>query len=191
MSDPEHLAQHASPGQLADLLECTQPEARLWRPEELGALLRHQLTAPIEVDLGSLPKATAQQLKGMTESEGLLLKSLADLLDHPRPPLSLLRLVKDFAKAAHAAPRGPLPPEIARVMYYSSIAAAYLRWGERITQLDGEAMLRGFDWVQNQDWVCTDVKGLVAAAQSRWSLDQRNPSREKPDGAQPPTPGTT
>ncbi len=150
-SESEHLIQNARPEQLAEILERTETPGDLWRPEELGALLNHQLAAPIEVDLASLPPVLAQQIRGLADVEGLLMKSLGDLFQHPRPPLALLRLVKDFAKAAHAAPDGPLPGEIARVLYYTSIAVAWLRWGERITRLNDEALREGFDWVCSQD----------------------------------------
>jgi hypothetical protein len=68
----------------ADLL------SKLWRPAELGALLRLQLTAPVEVNLETLPPDLARQLKGLSDTEGLLLKSYAGLFACPRPPLARL-----------------------------------------------------------------------------------------------------
>lgn len=166
-SEAEELARKAAPARLAELLDETRPDARPWRPEELGALLRHQLTAPVEVSLENLPPDLARQLKGLSDVEGLLLKSYADLFAHPRPPLALLRLVKEFAKAAQAAPSGPLPPEVARVLYYASIAAALARWNERLTTLDDTALRRGFAWVREQPWVDAGTHALLAEAGMR------------------------
>jgi hypothetical protein len=166
-SDSEQMARQVGPAQLAELLARSDPEAPLWRPDELGALLQHQLCAPVEVDLGTLPPSAAQQLKGLSDAEGLLLKSYADLFRHPRPPLRLLRLVKDFAKAASAAPAGPVPREVAQVLYYASIAAALVRWGERITSLDDEALRCGFRWVQRLSWAEAETTALMASAERR------------------------
>ncbi len=166
-SDSEALARQATPERLAELLAQTASPARPWRPEELGALLRHQLTAPVELSLDNLPPDLARQLKGLSDAEGLLLKSYADLFTHPRPPLTLLRLVKEFAKAAQAAPSGPLPPEVARVLYYASIAAAVARWNERLTTLDDTALRRGFAWVREQPWVDAGTRELLRQAGMR------------------------
>lgn len=166
-SDSEDLARQATPEQLAELLAQTASPAHPWRPGELGALLRHQLAAPVEVSLENLPPDLAWQLKGLSDAEGLLLKSYADLFAHPRPPLALLRLVKEFAKAAEAAPAGPLPREVGRVLYYASIAAALARWNERITGLDEAALRQGFEWVQEQPWVDAGTRELIAQAATR------------------------
>jgi len=164
MSDSEHLVQRAQPGSLADVLDCTENKSPLWRPAELEALLRHQMAAPVQVDLSSLAPALAEQLRGLSDAQALTLRSFADLFQHPQPPVELLRLVKDFAKAAHESSEGPLPPEIARVLYYASIAAALARLKTRITSLSDVQLREGFGWVQTRDWIDPATKELVNQA---------------------------
>jgi hypothetical protein len=84
---------------LAALLAAGEERAKLWRPEDLAAMFRHQMSAPILVDLGSFDVRTAARLTTLSQAQGLLLKSFSDLFQHPAPPVELLELVKNFAKA--------------------------------------------------------------------------------------------
>ena len=84
---------------LASLLASGEERTKLWRVDELAAIFRHQMSAPILVDLGTFDPLTATRIRMQSEAQGLLLKSFADLFHHPSPPLELLELIKDFAKA--------------------------------------------------------------------------------------------
>jgi hypothetical protein len=132
------------------------------RPAELRALWRHQLGSPLQFDLGNFDPNAGARLRRLSDAEGLLLRSLGDLLRHPQPPLELLRLAKDFAKAHEQSPDGPLPPELARVLYYAAIAAAWARCGRRITALDDAQLRRAFDWALAQPWMDRATKELFA-----------------------------
>ena len=72
-------------------------------------MFRHQMSAPVLMDLGSFDPRTANQLKALTAAQGLLLSSFADLFNHSNPPIQLLQLVKDFAKANLDHPESGLP----------------------------------------------------------------------------------
>src|SRR5580698_754730 len=87
------------PKSLAALLEASGERGRLWRPEELGAIFRHQMSAPVLVDLGGYDPGTAGRLKTLSDAQSLLLKSFSDLFHHLAPPLELLELTKNFARA--------------------------------------------------------------------------------------------
>jgi hypothetical protein len=151
---------NSTPEQLSRLLDSDGLAGRAWSPEDLQALLRHQLAAPIAVDLASLGPALAAQLKALADAHGLLLKSFADLFVHPHPPLELLRLVKDFAKAHRASPTGALPPEVASVLYFAAIGVAQLRLGQRISSLPDEALRQGCSWALDQSWVDARTKEI-------------------------------
>ena len=97
------------------------------RPVELRALWRHQLSSPLQFDLSNLERGAGACLRELSAAEGLLLRSLGDLLQHPHPPLELLRFAKDFAKAHEQSPDDLLPAEMARMLYYAAIAAAWAR----------------------------------------------------------------
>lgn len=132
------------------------------RPAELRALWRHQLGSPFQFDLGNIEPNEGARLRELSAAEGLLLRSLGELLQHPHPPLELLRLAKDFAKAHEQSPDAPLPPEMSRVLYYAAVAAAWARCGCRMTALDDGQLRRAFDWALAQPWVDDATKELFA-----------------------------
>ena len=177
--DYSEAALHSSPKGLAALLNSGSATARLWRPQELAAIFRHQLSATVLVDLGRFDVGTAAKLRGLTESQGLLLKSFSELFQHPTPPVELLTLAKDFAKANMNHPESALPREIATAIYYLSIAAARVRLGERISKLPDADLRRGFSWVCFQDWIDPESKALLTEA-------GEGPPPSEPSGAEPP-----
>jgi hypothetical protein len=154
----------SAPKSLAAFMAQGGERARLWRPDELGAIFRHQLSAPILVDLGGLDSGAAARLKVLSEAQNLLLKSFSDLLLHPTPPIELLRLAKDFAKANMDHPDGSLPNEVSAVLYYACIAAALTRLGERISQLKDAELELGLRWAREQPWVDTNIRQLLVQA---------------------------
>ena len=149
---------------LASLLATGEERARLWRPEELAAIFRHQMSAPMLVDLGTFDARTAVKLRSASDAQGLLLKSFADLVHHPSPVAELLVLVKDFAKANLDHPDSGLPGEIATALYYTSIAAALVRLDERISQLADADLQRGLRRTLKQTWLDEKTKDLLAQA---------------------------
>jgi hypothetical protein len=154
-------------GRLSEILGIGSDTPRLWRPDELAAIFRHQMAAPVLFDLGGLSGARVRQLKDLSEAKGLLLKSFEDLFCHPAPPLELLKLTKDFAKLNRDHPESVLPPEIAAVMYYASIAAALVRCGVRITRLGDHALREGFTWAASQVWIDDTARDLFKEAQEK------------------------
>ena len=149
---------------LATLMATGEERAKLWRPDELAAIFRHQMSAPMLVDLGSFDSRTATKLRTLSEAQGLLLKSFADLFHHPAPPIELLELIKDFAKANMDHPESGLPDEIAAALYYTSIAAALVRLDVRISHLPDADLQRGLRWTMEQAWLDENTKELLAKA---------------------------
>jgi hypothetical protein len=146
---------------MAALLDAGLDDGRIWNPAELEAILKHQLSAPIRVDLVSMEQRLASQLRLAVESQGLLLKSFGDLLYHPNPPLELLRLTKDFAKACRLSHGGPLPREIATILYFASIVVAMVRCRHRITRLDDAEIRHGVEQCLAQSWLDSRTRQLL------------------------------
>ena len=163
---------------LATLMATGEARAELWRPDELAAVFRHQMSAPMLVDLGGFDPRTATRLRTLSEAQGLLLKSFADLFHHPSPPVELLELVKDFAKANLDHPGSGLPGEIAAALYYTSIAAALVRLDARISQLPDADLQRGLRWAMEQGWLDEKTKELLAQALKKVSNGKEAPSHE-------------
>lgn len=150
--------------ELSALIATSDEHGPLWRADELAALFRHQMAAPVLMDLGGFDARVAGQLQTLAAAQGLLLSSFAELFNHPAPPLALLQLVKDFAKANRDHPGSGLPAEIAATLYYLSIAAALVRLHQRITQLPDAELRRGLELTAKQSWLDEKTKALLADA---------------------------
>ena len=145
-----NLADNSRADALASMLEVDWAAGRPWEERELAAVLRHQLAAPLHVDLRTRGDETVA--------------TFYDLLHHPTPPIELLALAKDFAKACRADPDSPLPREVAAVIYFGAIAVARRRCGTLITQLSPEELRAGVEWVLAQPWVDPATRELFALA---------------------------
>jgi hypothetical protein len=162
--------------QLSALMASGEERAPLWLPEDLAAMFRHQMSAPVLMDLGSFDPRTASQLKALTAAQGLLLSSFADLFNHSNPPIQLLQLVKDFAKANLDHPESGLPREIATALYYASIAAALVRLDKRISQLPDAELQRGLRRTREQPWLDERTKALMLEAAAKLSGGKEAPT---------------
>jgi hypothetical protein len=160
----------SSPGQLSTLLNLDEQGEKLWQPAELAAVLRHQLTAPLQVDLSNLARKTGQEVKLLAEASGLVLKSFADLLAHPNPPVELLVLAKDYAKACKASLRSPLPSEVAEILYYAAIVSARLRAHRNISSLTDEQLGQGVAWALSCDWLDETTRSLFQESAEKHPL---------------------
>jgi hypothetical protein len=116
------------------------------------------------MDLGGFDPATAARLKTLSHAQSLLLTSFLDLFLHPVPPVELLTLTKDFAKGNMDHPDASLPNEVAAVLYYVSIAAAYVRLDQRISQLGDAEFQRGLEWSKGKPWVEARLQRLLDEA---------------------------
>jgi hypothetical protein len=152
---------------LVTLMEAGSENSRLWGPDELAAIFRHQMSAPVLVDLGGFDPGTAVRLKTLSEAQGLLLKSFSDLFHHPSPPIELLKLTKEFAKANMDHPESGLPTEIVSALYYVSIATALVRLDTRISRLKDVGLRRGLLWASDQAWIDEETKALLLNAMKK------------------------
>jgi len=160
-----HDLHHTEPRLLARMLAIDNEEMPCWLLSELGAVLRHQLMAPIEFDLSRLDPQAALRLQRELRTAVPRIRSFADLFRHPRPPLKLLELTKQFAKASRNHPESPLPEEVASLLYYACIVAARLRCGRRISDLDDDALAKALRWVLQQEWLDAETRTLFRQGQ--------------------------
>ena len=150
----------SEPQRLAAFLELDPEPGRLWRPEELAAIFKHQLAAPVQLDLaeGTAGKVAARP-SGFPE-----IRTFDDLFHCPKPPIELLKAVKEFAKANRDHPASALPNEVATVLYYASVILARWRCGEVITALNDAELRAGITWAIAQRWVDARTRSLLREA---------------------------
>jgi hypothetical protein len=172
---------------LFDLEEMEKLPDQLDGPDGLAAVFHYHMSTAVRFDIYNLGFGGASQLKTLCtcaeapegtgygscsaaeaappEVEGaghdLLIRSFADLLHHPCPPIALLTLTKRFAKINYNRADAVMPKEIAGVLYFSSILVALIRCGQRITELDDRALAEGVQWALNRPWLDDPTRQLL------------------------------
>jgi len=154
----------AKAGSLTHLMDLDAATARTWNAEEIGEIFRHQLATPLECDLGGRQRHLPGRLEATGAAADAPIRTFGDLLHHRQPPPELLELTKRFAKDCRNRPDGPLPDEIATVLYFLSIAAALTRCGRRITRMDDQSLCYSLDWALKQTWLDEPSRELLRAA---------------------------
>jgi hypothetical protein len=163
MSTPADVRQ-TDPARLSGILTFNGPECP-WQPDELQAVLRHQLASRLEAALGD---SAARKLATIDPALSQPLPaSLADLLHHPHPPLALLEMLKEFAKSHALEAQSPLPREIAMLLYYAAIVVALKRCGSRITDLSDAELRRGIAGMLDCQWIDSDTRRLLEQGRDR------------------------
>jgi hypothetical protein len=154
------------PPRLAEMLALDGRAGHVWRAEELSAILRHQLDAPLEFDLGDLSDEYAAIAPPGDTGTLRWRVTFGELLHHARPPLPLVERAKRFAKACRNHPEGPLPVEVATVLYFALIVVARLRCdgAPRISALDDAALVEGMHWALAQAWLDERTRALFVGA---------------------------
>lgn len=160
MKDIHAEIRKTDPKRLVQIIKLREQSDRLWNPDELSDILKHQLSAPVDVNLSRLGRGVARRAMTACAAEGLLLKSFRDLFFHPHPPIEMLIVTKEFAKASSHHPDSPIPHEISTVLYLAAIVAALLRCGKYITDLDEAALTESLQWVLSQTWLDSDMRQL-------------------------------
>ena len=149
------------PSCLARMMDLDAGDQDLWRPEELDAMLEHQLAAPLEFDLSYVGEQASHRLDALRSAEGSPIESFYDLLHHPCPPVELLELTKEFAKACRVRSDRLLPGEIGTLLYILSIVVARTKCRQRITKLDDAALRHSLNWALEQSWVDASTQELL------------------------------
>lgn len=151
------------PQSLARLLSVEADDRPDRSVANLAAVWRHQLSAPLRGDLSSTHPDAGKTLDAISAA-GLVPATFGELFAHPRPPLELLELAKEFGKALRRDTACGVPAEVATVVYYASIVAARARLGQRISDLDEAALRSGIEWALTQPWLDAATRALFEDA---------------------------
>jgi len=136
-------------------------EAEVWRPEDLAAMLRHQLGAGLASDLEAALPGAGARVAELARGAAPAIVTFRDLLWHPQPPAGLLELVKDFAKTGAGDAGQSMPRELASVFYFGSIALAERWGGKAISSLSKERVRAGLLWTVRQPWLDDATRALL------------------------------
>jgi hypothetical protein len=142
------------PSELAQALSIDPSTPEILSSDELGAVLRHLLETPVSIDLAAAGEPAADVGDSVT---------FGQLLASDRPSPGLLQRAQRFAKACKSNPQGPLPPEVATVLYFAAIVKAQHVLGQRTSSLSDSDLAAGVRWVLERAWVPTSVRELLDA----------------------------
>jgi hypothetical protein len=156
------------PRLLAQFLDVDDVSRRLWTPDELGAILCHQLATPVQLDLETAGSGFQARLDALPANDRPGKWTFAELFHLPSPSLQLLGLVKQYAKSSRVRGESVLPAEIATVIYLTTIVVARLRCNQRISEQSDESLLYGIQWVIDQPWVDEKTRTLFRQARDHY-----------------------
>jgi hypothetical protein len=163
---PSHTsAAREDPSTLLALIELN-PDSSPWQPFELTSLLRHQLKAPLAESLSEVDRSAATMADAGSACTGPPLRTFADLLEHPSPPLPLLIAAKRLAKLRVSAQPESSQSGIWKLLYYACIAAARVRAGVSISDLPDTEVARAFQLEIDQPVMHSTVLKLLREALS-------------------------
>lgn len=158
---------------LESLFDLHRDPRGLWSEEDYPDLWRHQLTAPLETDLGAGPETIRTAFKGACEAGGDMPRTFGELFDQAEPSVALLQVVKEYGKhqrsRADHGKTDTLPPEVSTMLYLVSVVVALVKCNERIGARHDAGLRRGLDWALDQAWLDTPTRALLTRA--RGELD--------------------
>jgi hypothetical protein len=156
--------QHRGGPTLRHIIAFDAADRAIWPVEEIQRMLRMQLGARLHLELDRSGLLHRRAVLALTGQANPPIRSVADLLHHPRPPVDLLRALKDFSKNRREDSTSEVAPEVALTIYYASIATALTRCGERITTLNEDELRAGFNWLVKQTWLPGRTRNLISRA---------------------------
>src|SRR5215471_10011388 len=122
--------------QVSKLMRLDETRSEVWQTDDLAAMVRHQLAAPLELDLDG--RHDTEKRRDAGNSDGDLaqpeLRTFGDLFGATRPPLDLLQRSQKFFKQ-QLAERAKNSPDrkVSYLFYLVSIVVARMRAGARIS----------------------------------------------------------
>ena len=152
------------PEGLARILRLDDTGNELWSPEEMQAMWRHQLSAPIDLDLDTVVSVKATELRKSPAIAAVRGKTFGEVLGHPAVADEVLLLIKEFAKQTLKDSEESQLKEVAKALYYACYAAGLLRRAEPLGSMSRQELLPGFEWALRQPWLDETTRNLFAQA---------------------------
>jgi hypothetical protein len=154
--------------QLSKIMNLDEAAPNAWAEEDLPAMLRHQMSAPLEFDLSSLELGKSEEAardQTLSAADACRIRSFQDLFEHPAPPLALLKWAKDFFKqqAGTSANRRP-EQEVAYLFYLLAIVISRVRLGTSITTLTDADLQKALKWAISRKWLDANTKEMCVQA---------------------------
>jgi hypothetical protein len=156
------IANRKSKDIMRALMDPSQPDSVPWSSNELRAMLEHQMATPLAAEIERLAGSSDCSQQDAAE---LIASSnchtFRDVLQK-EPPATLLRMVKDFAKAAMLDPDG-IPRDVGRVIYILAILRGQRHGAKSLTTLDKGSIEREVRRCLSFTWLPETVRAIIRA----------------------------
>lgn len=152
-----HWLNRADSNQLSKLLRVDPAAEDIWTDPDLAWSLQNLLDGPIPLELVEHDQKSARTIRALITSAS--------------PSIDALKSLKVFAKSAVKAHQPNIPTDVATAVYHAAIAAAFLRPGMRLTQLDDDALMRSWRWALGCNWIDAELRQLFTAAMRKLAVD--------------------
>jgi hypothetical protein len=155
--------------QLSKIMNLDEATPDAWTDQDLVAMLRHQLAAPLESDLSRLELRKSEEKtrdETLGKATSAQVRTFQDLFEHPRPPLALVRWAKEFFKQQAGASENRRPEqEVAYLLYLLSILISRVRLSTRISKLSDADLRHGLKWAVSREWLDEQTRKLCVVGQ--------------------------
>ncbi|RJQ63189.1 MAG: hypothetical protein C4530_03860 [Desulfobacteraceae bacterium] len=148
---------------LGVLMDPSRPDASPWSPGDFRAILEHQLATPLLSELerfADIASCSPEGILSLLADCGCSRHTFGDLLNLVAPPISVLKLLKDYAKASLTG-KGDLPEEVARVLYIVVILQGLKIGSRAISSLDDAIIKREARRCQTFGWLPENIRELL------------------------------
>jgi hypothetical protein len=157
----------STPGQVSKLMRLDETRSEAWHSDDVAAMVRHQLAAPLELDL-DVSRDTEQKRDAGSSDGGPAqpeLRTFGDLFRAACPPLDLLQRSQRFFKQ-QLAERAKNSPDrkVSYLFYLLSIVVARMRAGARISTLSNAELIHSLQSLAQKNWVDPQIRNLLLEA---------------------------
>lgn len=160
---PAEMSQHddgvVHPNRIANLLNLDPNSAAELYGNDWSDWVRHFLQVPVSDELNragmSGRSVEAWRVEESQRGEPLTFK---ELLAEGSASLAALRLVKDYCHVMEESPRERMPAEVCRVIYFSVVAQALVRFNAPISSKSAEGVRSGVAWCLEQTWLTEEIR---------------------------------
>ncbi|MBI1371342.1 MAG: hypothetical protein GC159_01080 [Phycisphaera sp.] len=158
--------QHSEDNSSRVMGEGQDPAEVVWTYGQLRDAYRQMLMAPIQ-HISRRLRGTEQHVAILANQASPPIKTFADLVRHSKPPLHLLDLAKNFAKAAFHTSTS-IPAASSLMLYYLVICVAFLRYDKKITSLAEEQLRENIVDRLSEPWIDAGTQQILTQALTKW-----------------------
>ncbi|MEF8787801.1 MAG: hypothetical protein V5A84_01910 [Planctomycetota bacterium] len=164
MAEPHHDIYSSGLGAAEQLLNPARSGSTGDAEARDESVLRRVLSTPLIDRLSNARSHWETALEELCSKQDPPIHTVRDLLLHPFPPVGVLIILKNAAKASRNCPDGPLSDHVSTALYLSAIGIAWLRCGELITTLDIHDLGENLSWAARQSWDDPEIVEVLESA---------------------------